>query len=440
MAETISTVGFILDVLVLGFILYLHFKKDDRTWTQKLGASMMCWFLVCHAFMHLVQFLPTWNLWIFDDWAFTMYGGEERDIVGTIVAESLWKVAITGFVVAMLITPMPLVKNANLFFGGICLLLVLFLWESYYTWGHPSQEADMVWFWPFWSGVPALMLLFLTYLSWNYLSSPEGAETRMESFTDRAGLFAVLAVILWAGKNWFDWMGIFNDGSFFYWDGMPGEGWLHFLADGIGKFEQGMIIFPLMVLSVGSVIYLRNRGSWLLGGIILSFLLLGIAHDYMFGGDTPDYGVISIFVNEDSFAESFALLTHGTMQSLARPLIVLFIVVRFGMVQTQHSPVVSRAMTIMALAGAMSVITEILQPMFGVPQLLSGFFLGAILAFEIERKIMAAMEPPEEENPDWELDGCEGDELHRRINIAMGAYLLLTFILALFISRGELFI
>ncbi|MGB0780742.1 MAG: hypothetical protein ACPGQN_03085, partial [Candidatus Poseidoniaceae archaeon] len=64
MAETISTVGFILDVLVLGFILYLHFKKDDRTWTQKLGASMMCWFLVCHAFMHLVQFLPTWNLWI----------------------------------------------------------------------------------------------------------------------------------------------------------------------------------------------------------------------------------------------------------------------------------------------------------------------------------------------------------------------------------------
>jgi len=42
MAEAISTVGFLLDALVLLFILYLHTKKDERTWVQKMGASMMC--------------------------------------------------------------------------------------------------------------------------------------------------------------------------------------------------------------------------------------------------------------------------------------------------------------------------------------------------------------------------------------------------------------
>ena len=42
MVENISIVSLILDIMVLLFILYLGQKKDDRTWTQKLGATMMC--------------------------------------------------------------------------------------------------------------------------------------------------------------------------------------------------------------------------------------------------------------------------------------------------------------------------------------------------------------------------------------------------------------
>jgi hypothetical protein len=73
--------------------------------------------------------------------------------------------------------------------------------------------------------------------------------------------------------------------------------------------------------------------------------------------------------------------------------------------------------------------------------LLSGFFLGALLAFEIERKIMAAMQPKEEdENPDWTLEGDDGDGLHRFVNIAIGSYLLLTLVMGYLIGYGVMFV
>ena len=79
--------------------------------------------------------------------------------------------------------------------------------------------------------------------------------------------------------------------------------------------------------------------------------------------------------------------------------------------------------------------------MLGVPQLLSGFFLGALLSFEIERKIMAAMQPMEgEENPNWALEGDDGDGLHRFVNIAMGSYLLITLLMGYLIGYGVMFV
>jgi hypothetical protein len=174
----------------------------------------------------------------------------------------------------------------------------------------------------------------------------------------------------------------------------------------------------------------------LLGGTILGFLILGFIHFWFFSGESQDYNSTAKFFNEEDIRESFILLTHGTMQSLARPLIILFLVVRFGMVQTEHAPDLSRAMMIMSLAGAMSVITEILQPMLGISQLISGFFLGAILAFEIERKVMKAMQPPDdEENTDWALINGEGIGLVKWTNTAFGMYIIATIILGILIAK-----
>jgi hypothetical protein len=426
MVENISIVSIILDIMVLLFILYLGQKKDDRTWTQKLGATMMCWFLLCHLAMSIAygQFYEQ------------IFLGKWYDTVAHMVLETLWKAAIIGFIVTALSTPMPLFKNVKNYKIGVIFGLSFAFLESYYTWGPPTGEDWFVYFWPFWSLAPAVLMVILSYLAWNYLTSPEGAGDRTEALTDRAGLFAVMALILWAGKNWFDWVGFFKSSEFFYTNGSPNTSTLYLVADIIGKFETGMIILPMFVLSIGSIIYLRNRGSVLLGGTILGFLILGLIHFLFFSGESQDYNNTAIFFNEEDIRESFILLTHGTMQSLARPLIILFLVVRFGMVQTEHAPNLSRAMMIMSLAGAMSVITEILQPMLGISQLISGFFLGAILAFEIERKIMQAMQPPDdEENTDWALINGEGIGLVKWTNTAFGMYIIATIILGILIAK-----
>ena len=426
MAENISIVSIILDIMVLLFILYLGQKKDERTWTQKLGATMMCWFLLCHLAMNIA----------YGQFSTQIFLGEWYDTVTHMVLETLWKAAIVGFIVTALSTPMPMFTNARNYKIGIISGLTFAFLESYYTWGPLTGKEWFVYFWPFWSLAPAVLMVILSYLAWNFLTSPEGAGDRTEALTDKAGLFAVMALILWGGKNWFDWVGLFSGSDFFYFDGAPGDSMLHWVADLITKFETGMIILPMFVLSIGSIMYLRNRGSVLLGGTILGFLILGLIHFLFFSGESQDYNSTARFFNEEDLRESFILLTHGTMQSLARPLIVLFIAVRFGMVQTEHAPDLSRAMMIMSLAGAMSVITEILQPMLGISQLISGFFLGAILAFEIERKIMRAMQPPaNEENTDWALIDGDGDSLVKWTNTAFGVYIIATIILGIVIAK-----
>ena len=264
MVENISIVSIILDIMVLLFILYLNQKKDDRTWTQKLGATMMCWFLLCHLAMNIA----------YGQFYAQIFLGEWYDTVLHMVLETLWKAAIVGFIVTTLSTPMPLFRNVKHYKIGVIFGLSFALLESYYTWGPPTGEDWFVYFWPFWSLAPTILMVILSYLAWNYLTSPEGAGDRTEALTDRAGLFAVMALILWGGKNWFDWVGFFKSSEFFYSDGTPGTSTLYLVAALIGKFETGMIVLPMFVLSVGSVIYLRNRGSVLLGGTLLGFLIL----------------------------------------------------------------------------------------------------------------------------------------------------------------------
>jgi hypothetical protein len=125
------------------------------------------------------------------------------------------------------------------------------------------------------------------------------------------------------------------------------------------------------------------------------------------------------------------------MQSLARPLIILFLCVKFGFVQTNHLPRGSRAMIIMALAGSVSTITEILQPILGISQLVSGFLLGAVLAFEIEKKVLVAMQPPEDDfNPTWIIEG-DPKQLERWTNIGFAVFLVVaTLMVVIFTDKG----
>jgi hypothetical protein len=183
--------------------------------------------------------------------------------------------------------------------------------------------------------------------------------------------------------------------------------------------------------------HLNKRGSRLLGGFLVFVLFAGMIRYYFYQSETVDYELIASILNEDSVAESFTLLTHGVMQSLARPLIILFLCVKFGFVQTSHLPRISRAMIIMALAGSISTITEILQPILGISQLVSGFLLGAVLAFEFEKKILVAMQPsPDDYNPTWIIEG-DTKRLERWTNIGFAVFLVVaTLMVVLFTDKG----
>ena len=195
-----------------------------------------------------------------------------------------------------------------------------------------------------------------------------------------------------------------------------------------------MVGLSLFVLFIGAILHLNKKGSRLLGGFLVFVLFAGMVRYYFYQSEQVDYDLIGSILNEASVSESFTLLTHGVMQSLARPLIILFLCIRFGFVKTDHLPRLSRAMIIMALAGSMSTITEILQPILGISQLVSGFLLGAVLAFEFEKKVLKAMQPPDDDfNPTWIIDG-DPKQLEKWTNIGFAAFLVIATLMVVMLT------
>ena len=427
-SEALPVVGAMLDGILLIFILILHFKKDDRTWTQRMGATFMLWFVVCHLGYQ-------WSSGVFG-YNFQEGGTFTKDVMGVLVW-NLWRIGLLAFFLAMITVPMPWFKKGNTYLKILGFLLFINLLEAWFVHGSPaySDEGWNLWF--AMSPMAIIMLLLYTYAGWSYLTSKTSGEDNLEKVTDKAGLFGIMAVTLWAGKNWFDWMGIFTRGEMFY-SYLPEYSHpLPLFTALIGSLELLMVGLSLFVLFVGAILHLNKKGSRLLGGFLVYVLFAGMVRYYFYQSEQVDYELIGSILNEASVSESFALLTHGVMQSLARPLIILFLCIRFGFVKTDHLPRLSRAMIIMALAGSMSTITEILQPILGISQLVSGFLLGAVLAFEFEKKVLKAMQPPDDDfNPTWILDG-DPKRLERWTNIGFAAFLVIaTMMVVMLTDKG----
>ena len=428
MAEALPVVGAMLDGILLTFILVLHLKKDDRTWTQRMGATFMLWFLVCHLGYQWAQGVFGYN---FED-----SGEFITDVMGVLVW-NLWRIGVLAFFLAMFTVPMPWFKKVDTYLQIFVALLVINLLEAWFVHGTPAY-SDTGWgLWFAMSPEVIIMMIIYTYMGWNFLTSETSGEDKLEKTTDKAGLFAIMAVTLWAGKNWFDWMGIFTEGEMFY-SYWPAYSHPFPLFTALTwNFELVTVGLTLFVLFIGALMHLNKHGSRLLGGFLIFVLFAGMIRYYFYQSEEVDYQLIGSILNEESVAESFALLTHGVMQSLARPLIILFLCVKFGFVKTEHMPKVSRAMIIMALAGSISTITEILQPIMGISQLVSGFLLGAVLAFEFEKKVLEAMQPPEDDfNPIWVIEG-DPKRLERWTNIGFAAFLVVaTLMVVLLTDKG----
>lgn len=428
MSEALTVVGALLDAILLIFILVLHLKKDERTWTQRMGATYMLWFLLCHLCYQWASGAFGYN--------FQEGGTFIVDLMGVLVW-NLWRIGMLTFFLAMFTVPMPWFRKESTYLKIFAFLMVLNLLEAWFVHGTPAY-SDTGWgLWFAMSPEAIIMIIIYAYIGWNYLTSETSGEDNLEKTTDKAGLFAIMAVTLWCGKNWFDWVGIFTEGEMFYsyWPAYAHP--LPLFTSLTWNFEMLTVGLTLFVLTAGALMHLNKNGSKLLAGFLIFVFIAGIIRYYFFQAETVDYDLFASILNEESVSESFALLTHGVMQSIARPLIVLFLCIKFGFVQTDHLPRASRAMIIMAIAGSVSTITEILQPLLGISQLLSGFLLGAVLAFELEKKVLTAMQPNEDDyNPTWLIEG-DTKRIERWTNVGFAIFLVAsTLLIVLFTNKG----
>ena len=428
MSEALPVVGAMLDALVLVFLLILHRRKDERTWNQRMGATLMAWYLVCHLGYQWASGAFGYN--------FSEAGTFVTDVMDVLVW-NLWRIGMLAFFVAMFTVPMPWFRKTSTYLGLFGGLLVLNLVEAWFVHGTPAYSGYGWNLWFAMSPEAIVMMAVFAYLAWSFLTSDTEGEDGLEKTTDKAGLFAILALTLWLGKNWFDWLGMFTGGAMFYgyW-----PAWSHpmpLLTAFTWNYELVHVVLSLVVLFAGAVLHLNKNGSKPLSIFLILVLVLGVINHLLFQGEEVDYNRVAAILNEASVAESFAMLTHGTMQSIARPLIILFIIVRFGFVDTSHLPRLSRAMIIMAIAGSVSTVTEILQPILGISQLVSGFLLGAVLAFELEKRVLKAIQPPEGDfNPEWVMDG-DVTKMERWTNIGFAVFLLVsTLMVVLFTDTG----
>jgi hypothetical protein len=129
MVEALSVVGALLDGLLLTFILILHLKKDDRTWTQRMGATFMLWFLLCHLGYQWASGAFGYN--------FQEGGDFITDLMGVLVW-NLWRIGVLAFFLAMFTVPMPWFKKGDTYLKIFVALLIINLLEAWFVHGTPS--------------------------------------------------------------------------------------------------------------------------------------------------------------------------------------------------------------------------------------------------------------------------------------------------------------
>jgi len=354
-------IGAILSVALGAMSLRIIRKNEKLEWNEAIAARIICWMFIGKGIQNAA--VANMQDTSVDIWQFyaQLSSGLDNLFTGTIIALAL-------------IYPVPFLRNEkqvkvgfSVVFGFIVYVMLLEVSGNPYT----IFEIPGAVYWM------AMVCWASMYLKFR-LIDPGNSNASTDNIAMVSGLFLTLLM----GHIWMWWPGMALQSDYFYFFDLGGGPMTSMAWDYLWSASYtACIVTGFMLLSVEIYQYSKGNGSKLLF-LILPYFILGAIGYIVYSA--PETTVSHTRGTNDTVASLWNLLTSQLHFTVMRPLIAMFVLLKFGLFNIdEETKPMAKIMTIILIVVATSAILELIQSIVPINQMISAALLGIIIALGI---------------------------------------------------------
>jgi hypothetical protein len=365
MADTdLALIGAILMIAVGVMTLYFIRNNKNLMWNQRLGAHIICWLFIAKGIGSAAA-------------AFLIGAGEISGPGGTwqFTFSLLWLMDIlfsTGMLALCLVFPVPILRNNKqlkiaftAIVGFAAYRIILFMVGL---------------------GVTILELSGIIYLIagtvWGtiYVRFRLAPEEKRNQSTENIALAAGLLLIFHMGHIWFSWPGLVMRAEYFYNLDLM-EGMSHRSVEYLWQASYAFSIGLGMMMCAIEIKQLTKGRANQLSYAVIAYFVLGFIGYTILSSATDAFWWSS---GKQTLAQIWITLTSSMHFTILRPLIGMYILLRFGLFDaTDEMKPKAKMMVIILIVIATSALLELIQSIIPINQMFTAALLGIIVAFGI---------------------------------------------------------
>ena len=363
-ATDLGLIGAILMIAVGVMTLYFVRKNANLKWNQRLGAHIICWLFIAKGIGSAAA-----NSLINDAEAFGADG------IWQFTFSILWLmdiVFIWGMLVLCLVFPVPILRNKKQLKIAITAITGFAVYRiTLFILGLQVTILEL-------SGIG----YFVCGIVWGtvYVRFRLAPKDKRNQSTDNIALAAGLLLIFHIGHIWFSWPGLILRAEYFYNLDLMQE----ISHRSVEYFWQASYAFSIglgMVMCAIEIKQLvKGRGNQLSYAVVTYFVLGFIGYTILSSASDAFWWVSG----DQTIAQIWITLTSSMHFTILRPLIGMYILLRFGLFDaSEDMKPKAKMMVIILIVIATSALLELVQAIIPINQMLSAALLGIIVAFGI---------------------------------------------------------
>jgi hypothetical protein len=361
----LRVIGAILMVSVGVMSLYFIRKNSNLSWDQRLGAHILCWLFIAKGIGNmfvdsLIKDLTSNGYTSGGIWQFEF--------------SILWLMDIlfgVGMLALCLVFPLPILRTKkqlkiafSIVLGWIIYKVILFVL------GFQLTILEL----------PGI-LYFICGTVWVtiYVKFRLIPKEKRNQSTNNIALAAGLLLVFHFGHIWFSWTGLFLRADYFYFQDLMEE-MSHRSVEYMWQASYAFAIGVGMAMLAIEVKEMFNGNKNQITYFIISYFTLGFIGYTILSSTSIDWWD----AGDTSLAQIWVTLTSSMHFTVVRPLIGMYILLRFGLFDTsEEMKPRAKMMVIILIVIATSALLELVQAIIPINEMFSAALLGIIVAFGI---------------------------------------------------------
>lgn len=358
-------IGAILSIALGGLSLRLVRRNEKLAWNEAIAAHILCLMFITKGIQNAatgyyneaiaLEKGLVWQFWV--EIAFTM---------DYIFAASICSIA--------LLYPVPFLRNIKQVKIGLSLIVGFILFRLMLDVVGLNFTALHI---PGFIYYSSALLWGAVYIKFR-LAPPEERTDATRNIALLSGLFLTLVL----GHVWMWWPGLILQSEYFFFFDLGGGAFTSILWDYMWTSGYAIGIGAGLAIVSVEIYQAINGDPNKLLYIVAPYFILGLIGYSIYSTGT-DAGFV-INESKNDILELWSIFTTNLHFTIARPIIAMYILLKFGLFDiNEKTKPMAKMMSIILIVVATSAILELIQSVIPINQMITAALLGIIIAFGI---------------------------------------------------------